>query len=82
MPSTHRLFRLKWKISFPSHALMPVYTNTEEKENDEHTDATDVLGLEGLNDGLTVHQRSTRSIKEHHALHGRTCVREPNASHN
>lgn len=50
------------------HASHTTHINTKEKENDERTDATDVLGLEGLNDGLAVDQRSTRSIEEHHTL--------------
>ena len=50
------------------------HTHVQRRREDKPTDATDVLGLEGLNDSLAVHQCSTRSVEEHHTLHGRDCV--------
>ena len=48
--------------------MRATHTHTQRRRKNELTDTTDVLGLEGLNDGLAVHQPAARSIEEHHAL--------------
>jgi len=72
--NSERLFRAKEETNkklIPSLCESHTHTHKQRRRQDERTDATNVLGLEGLNDGLAIHQPAARSIEEHHAL----CVR-------